>query len=148
MNSYSARNASRGYFTLHHPELSPNIFQWVLGHELPVSHEYGGTQRSQGEQVYSHMGGAGGSRAELQNPLGDRNKSRQNVSDNGSCELSVRALMFALAQTGTGLDPNYGDSGEGNYWSEGRRDNRGASRMPFFFRFLLPVAQRVWRLRS
>ncbi|KAF9642667.1 kinase-like protein [Thelephora ganbajun] len=84
----------------------------------------------QKSQVYGHTGGAGKSHVSLKNTLGDRNRSKKDVSGKGSRELSVRELVFTVAETGLGLDLNrdLDDNGEGKYWSEGRRDNHGGSR--------------------
>lgn len=122
MNNYATNKASRQYFTLHHLELTLNLFQWVPGHQLPLPHEYNEKEKGQVNQIYGHLGAA-------------RNKSREDFVGRGYRELSVRICMFAVAQTGTGLNLNHDDSGEGNYWSERRRDNRGASRMLFFLSF-------------
>ncbi|KAF9644348.1 kinase-like protein [Thelephora ganbajun] len=64
-------------------------------------------------QAYGHTGGAGKSHVSLKNTLGDRNRSKKDVSGKGS-RLDLNR----------DLDVN----GEGKYWSEGRRDNRGGSR--------------------
>lgn len=64
-------------------------------------------------QVYGQTGGAGKSHISLKNTLGDRNRSRKDVSGKASR-----------------LDLNHGSDGndEGKYWSDGQRGNRGASR--------------------
>ncbi|KAF9644873.1 kinase-like protein [Thelephora ganbajun] len=70
-------------------------------------------QKSQANQAYGHTGGAGKSHVSLKNTLGDRNRSKKDVSGKG----------FRLD-----LNRDLDDNGEGKYWSEGRRDNRGGSR--------------------
>ena len=116
----------------------------------PVSPENrGGSARmNEGPNETSHVGPA----ATLQDPpshvdydfsesgtdpqetLSSGNVSRVNVSDEGPGELSVRKLVFAVAEIGVGPDFNRGSDGidEGNDWSETRQDDLEAPGMLLF----------------
>ena len=90
--------------------------------------------QSRVDQFYGHGSEAGRSRSDLQNTFPNRNRSKRGVSGQGSRELSVRELVFAAAKPCVGHDltrTHEDDDDEGRYWSEGRRENRGASRMFF-----------------
>ena len=95
-------------------------------------------QQSRVDQFYGHGSGVGRSRSDLQNAFPDRNRSRRNVGGQGSRELVIREPDFAATETCAGHDltrADFDDNDEGKYWSEGRRHNRGASRMSVFIIF-------------
>jgi len=74
---------------------------------------------------YDHSG----SRTDLQDTLSSGNASRVGVSDEGSGGLSVRKLVFAVAEICIGSDFNRGSGGNdgGNYWSETQQGKFEAS---------------------
>ena len=90
-------------------------------------------------RFYGQTGGAGMSRTDLRNALGNKNRSKRDVGGQGSRELSVRELVFAVAETCAGLDLN-----QINLDNMGERShNRGASSASSFLNppcFLANVA--------
>jgi len=69
------------------------------------------------------------SRTDTQDTLSSRNASKVNVGDEGPGELSVRKLVFVVAEIGVGSDFNRGSDGndEGDDWSETQQDDLEAS---------------------
>ena len=103
---------------------------------LPNPDVYDPNELQQGrvDPFYGQTSGAGKSRTDLQRTLSSRNNSRRNVGGQGSRELSIRELIFTAAKTCGGhylTRISADEDEEGRYWSEGRRENRGASRMFF-----------------
>ena len=87
MSGYATRNPSRRYSILHNLELALNLFQWMPGQELPAPHEYSETQEGQVDQADGHTGGVGRSRADIQNALGNRNRTKRGIDGNGCRDL-------------------------------------------------------------
>ena len=101
----------------------------------PQPFDYGELQKGQTHnQVYSRAGGTRKSHTDLQSARGGGAASRKDVSGKGSRKLSVRKLVFTVADNGIESNLNRDSDGndEGRYWSGARRDNRGASRMSPF----------------
>ena len=101
----------------------------------PQPFDYGELQKGQTRnQVYGLADGTGKSHPDLQNTRGGRTASRRDVSGKGSRKLLIRNAVFAIADNGVEFDLNrdLDNNNEGKYWSEGPRDNRGASRMSPF----------------
>ena len=101
----------------------------------PEAYDLNELQQSRVDQFYDHGSGAGQSRPDLQRTPSSRNRSRRHVGGQGFRESFISELSFAAADTCVGHDltiPDLDDNDEGRYWAEGRRHNRGASRMFFF----------------
>ena len=85
-------------------------------------------------QVYGHEVRAGKSHPDLESTPDSRNASKKDVNGEGSREMSIYELIFAVADTGVGLDLDHGLEGKdgGRRQSESRQDNYRASRvLPF-----------------
>lgn len=82
MSDYATRNPSRRYSILHNLELALNLFQW-----MPAPHEYSETQEGQVDQADGHTGGVGRSRADIQNALGNRNRTKRGIDGDGCRDL-------------------------------------------------------------
>lgn len=82
-------------------------------------------------QVYGHEVRAGKSHPDLESTPDSRNASKKDVNGKGSREMSIYELIFAVTDTGIGLNLDHGLEGndEGRRQSESRRDNYRASRV-------------------
>ena len=99
----------------------------------PQPFDFGELQRGQTHNpVYSYTGGTGKSRTNL--PRGNRTSSRRYVSAKGSRKLSIREVVFGVADDGAEFDLNSDLDGNG-YLPGTQRDIHTPSRMSPFLSF-------------